>query len=100
MIYVDTVAISALGTSIEREVGPDLDRASGQLKETRAIEHSNFTTVVPSLAVVYVAAVEFVEEELKSKRSHLGEIKSRLEQTAKNWDAAEESSTIQVGSCS
>lgn len=94
---VDTKAIHALGEIIEREVGAELDIAAAKLGETRGIEHANFTTVVPSLAVAYVGAVEFMEEQIKSKREHLGEIRTRLKQTADNWDAADQKSIIRCG---
>ncbi|MEU8260126.1 hypothetical protein AB0C02_05835 [Micromonospora sp. NPDC048999] len=94
MIEVDVVAIRALGEAIEEQAGPGLEGASKLLEGTREIEHSNFTTVVPSLAVAYVGAVEFLEEELRTKRAHLTEIRSRLNRTAENWEAAEQASTI------
>ncbi|MDO3702361.1 hypothetical protein Q3W71_11800 [Micromonospora sp. C28SCA-DRY-2] len=94
MIKVDPPAIRALGETIEREVGPALDACTDLLASARAITHSNFTSVVPHLAVAYVGAVEFVEEELRSKREHLTEIRSRLSSTADNWEATETASTI------
>ena len=94
MIEVDVGAIRALGTALEQQTAPGLEAASERLKATRAIEHSNFTTVVPQLAVAYVGAVEFLEEELRTKRAHLTEIQSRLNTTADNWEATEDASTI------
>ncbi|MEU0549143.1 hypothetical protein [Micromonospora sp. NPDC005979] len=94
MIEVDPPAIRALGETIEREVGPPLDACAELLESARAIEHSNFTSVVPQLAVAYVGAVEFVEEQLRAKREHLAEVRSRLGRTADNWEAAETASTI------
>ncbi len=95
MAEVDTDAIRLLGDNIERVAGSGLERALGMLAETRGIEHSNFTSVVPALAVAYVAAVEYTEEDLKSKREHATEMQKRLATTAGNWDAAEAKSTIQ-----
>ncbi|MFJ8581696.1 hypothetical protein [Micromonospora sp. NPDC093277] len=94
MIEVDVGAIRALAKDIEQQTAPGLEAASERLNNTRAIEHSNFTTVVPALAVVYVAAVEFMEEELRTKRTHLIEIESRLNTNADNWEATEDASTI------
>ncbi|MEU3453148.1 hypothetical protein ABZ671_06045 [Micromonospora sp. NPDC006766] len=96
MIEVDVVAIRALGEAIEKQVGSGLEEASRLLEETRAIEHSNFTTVVPQLALAYVGAVEFLEEELRTKRAHLTEIRSRLNSNADNWEATEQASTIAI----
>ncbi len=96
MIEVDVVAIRALGEAIEEQAGPGLEEASNRLKDARDIEHSNFTTVVPQLAIAYVAAVEFLEEELRTKRAHLAEIRSRLNTTADNWEATEHASTIAI----
>ncbi|MBY8874451.1 hypothetical protein K7640_21725 [Micromonospora sp. PLK6-60] len=96
MIHADPKAIRRLGETIESQVGPSLDGAAERLTATRGIEHSNFTAVVPVLAVAYVGAVEFVEEQLRSKREHLGEIRSRLGRTADNWAAADEASTIKT----
>ncbi|MEU7929392.1 hypothetical protein [Micromonospora sp. NPDC049801] len=94
MIEVDPPAIRALGDTIERQVGPPLDACAELLESARAIEHSNFTSVVPQLAVAYVGAIEFVEEQLRTKREHLAEVRSRLGRTADNWEAAETASTI------
>ncbi|MEU2610413.1 hypothetical protein ABZ570_02295 [Micromonospora sp. NPDC007271] len=96
MIEVDVAAIRDLAEAVERQTAPGLEAASARLTETRGIEHSNFTVVVPSLAVAYVAAVEFLEEELRTKREHLTEMRSRLNRTADNWEAADKASTIMI----
>ncbi|MFD2767345.1 hypothetical protein [Micromonospora eburnea] len=96
MIDVDVRAIRSMAEAVVRQTAPGLEAASARLQETRAIEHSNFTSVVPQLAVAYVGAVEFMEEELRTKLTHLTEIQSRLNRTADNWEAADQSSTIMI----
>jgi hypothetical protein len=95
MVDVDWQAIRALGGTIEQKVGADLDAAAEKFAETRVIEHSNFTAVAPWLATAYVGAVEFTEEQLKTDRDHLGEMRTTLEKTAANWEAVEERNTTQ-----
>ncbi|MFX0591776.1 hypothetical protein [Melissospora conviva] len=94
MINVDPPAIRALGTSIQGELTPVLASCVELLASARQITHSNFTSVTPHLAVAYLGAVEFAEEQLRSKREHLDEMRSRLARNAENWEAADACSTI------
>jgi hypothetical protein len=85
MVNIDIQAIRNLAENIPTVVGPDFTAASATLTSARGIEHSNFTSVTPGLAVAYVAAVEFVEEQLKSKNEHLGDIRAKLNFIASAW---------------
>jgi hypothetical protein len=95
-VQADPGAIRATGQILEHDTAPYLEQAQQKLQQTRAIEHSNFTSVTPLLATMYVAAVEFVEEELKSKLAHLSEIHRRMDKTAAQWEQADQKSTITV----
>lgn len=94
MIEVDPPAIRTLGTTIQSELTPVFDACTELLASAREITHSNFTSVTPHLAVAYLGAVEFAEEQLRGKRDHLTVMRSRLARTADNWEAADSHSTI------
>jgi hypothetical protein len=93
-VCVDAAAIQALGDRITQVVGSDLTDALGKVTTLKRIEDSNFTATTRTLAVTYVVAVEFVEEQLKTAREHAVQIGDRLHQVARNWLDADEKSTI------
>jgi hypothetical protein len=90
----DPPAIRALGAAIQKAVGADLSQALQLVPTLKQIEYTNFTSTTIPLAIAYVAAVEFVEEQLKTEVEHAGEIARRLNQVADNWEQAEQKSTI------
>lgn len=95
-VRVRTETVRGLGADLVAKVGPILERASGHMEGTREPLHSNFTGVLPSLAIVYVAAVEYMDPELRGKRAHLDDMRVKLGAVADNWEAADRASTIQL----
>lgn len=95
-LRADTEAIRRLGFDLVQGAGPRLDTAYGQLQDCRGILHSNYTTVTLGLAAAYTAVVEYLDPELRSKRTHLDDLKDRLETVAGNWDLTEQKSTVHV----
>lgn len=95
-VRADTERIRGLGAKLVSTVGPRLEQASRDLAATRGAVHGNFTAVTPALAIAYVAAVEYMDPELREKRSHLDDVQTRLSAAAGNWDATERSSIVEL----
>jgi hypothetical protein len=95
-VKAETDHIRALGDSLVSTVGPALEQASRGLADARGVVHTNFTAVTPALAIAYAAAVEYMDPELRSKRTHLDDVSSRLSAIASNWEATERGSTFQL----
>lgn len=95
--YADPDAIRALGQNIERTAGAGVDGCLEQVPVLKAIEHSNFTSTTWQLALTYVAAVEFLEEQLKGAKEHLAEMRERLNTVAASWEEADRKSNMMPG---
>lgn len=95
-VRVQTDSVRGLGADLVTRVGPILERSSHSLGDARAVVHSNFTAVVPSLAIAYAAAVEYMDPELRGKRAHLDDLRVKLVAVADNWEAADQASTVQL----
>lgn len=85
-----------LGQELESQVGPHFDKAVGNVQEVRGIGHALFTQTAYSFAAMYVEAVEFMEEDLKTKRKDLGQIHERLCKSGNVWAMAEDKSTLKT----
>lgn len=83
-----------LGQELEDQTRPHLDKALGDLQQTRGIGHGLFTMTHYAFAAAYVAAVEYVEEDLQSKRKDLAEIHQKLCTSGAVWAMAEDKSTL------
>ncbi|WP_433173934.1 hypothetical protein [Actinoallomurus sp. CA-150999] len=83
-----------LGRDLEFNAGPYFEHASSDIPVVRSTEQGLFTSTCYEFAVAYMEAVEFMEEELKTKRSHLAQIHQRLCLSGAAWAAAEDKSTI------
>jgi hypothetical protein len=92
--YADPDAIRALGENIVRTAGASVRACLDQLPLLKAIEHSNFTSTTLQLALTYVAAVEFLEEQVKGAEEHLTEMRGRLNEVAANWEKADQASDM------
>lgn len=95
-VRVETETVRELGSDLVTKVGPILEHASHNLEGTRDAIHNNFTAVVPSLAIAYAAAVEYMDPELRGKRAHLDNLRVKLVAVAGNWEAADRASTVQL----
>jgi hypothetical protein len=95
-VQVDTTAVRRFGADLAHDVQPLLTKASQRVVDARKALHENFTTVVPSLAIAYAAAVEYFDPELTSKHDHLTQLATTLDRVATNWEEAERRSTAQV----
>ncbi|MCO6009716.1 hypothetical protein NE236_32570 [Actinoallomurus purpureus] len=83
-----------LGRDLERNAGPYFEHASGDIPAVRGTEQGLFTSTCYEFAVAYVEAVEFMAEELRTKRRHLAKINQRLCLSGAAWATAEDKSTI------
>jgi len=92
--HISPEELRELSKKLDAAASPHLDKAWGLLQGARRITHSNFTAVVYTLALAYAEGVEWVEEDLKSKRTHLTKICAQLDQTARLWAETEQANTI------
>ncbi len=79
---------------LDAAVGPHLDQAWSLLQGVRRLEHDLYTAVTYPLANAYVEGVEWVEEDLKSKRTSLSAIRDTLDATARSWAQTEQANTV------
>ncbi|GAB3967337.1 hypothetical protein GCM10029978_034430 [Actinoallomurus acanthiterrae] len=83
-----------LGRDLERNTDSYFEHATAAIPVVRGTEQGLFTSTCYEFAVAYVEAVEFMAEELRTKRSYLAQIHERLCLSGTAWAAAEDKSTI------
>ena len=93
MIHVNPDALGALAKDLHDQVIPALDDSASILPQLGTVTHANFTSVTLQLATAYLLALEFTEEELRSKRDQLDTIRGKLEISAERWRECEQKST-------
>jgi hypothetical protein len=82
------------GRDLEVQVGPHFDQVTAKVQGVRGVGHSLYTSTCYEMAVAYTAAVEYMEEAMKTKREQLAEIHERLCHDAQGWAMAEDKSTV------
>jgi hypothetical protein len=93
-VVADPKRLCKLGKDLESQVDPHLTKAAGQIQGLRGVGHGLFTSTAYSYAVAFTEAVEFMEEDLKTKRRNLQQIQQRLCTNGAVWATAEDKSRI------
>ncbi|HEU5157519.1 MAG TPA: hypothetical protein VFU43_11025 [Streptosporangiaceae bacterium] len=86
--------ICRLGQNLEAQVGPHFDQVTAKVQGVRGIGHGLYTQTCYEFAAAYTAAVEYMEEAMKTKREQLAGIHERLCHDATGWAMAEDKSTL------
>jgi hypothetical protein len=90
-----TTAIRDLGTKHEAVGGDILKQARYILNGApREATSAAYTMYGFELAMAHTLAIEWADEDLKTKAEQLADFKERLHVTAKNYDETEETNTL------
>lgn len=94
MGIIDTDRLRDLGAQYENDVASKLYAANQTLQNARSIEYSNFTTLHPPLAIVYVEAWNFENTDIEQKGQAAQDFHLNLRSSADAWDQAEDKNTL------
>ena len=89
MPKVDPETIRQLGTNIQTNVNPTLEEANELLPNLRGIDQALYTSVAPSLAMVYTTAVSYMNEMVQGAAECFQTMNENLEGCATSWEDAD-----------
>ncbi|TNY35855.1 hypothetical protein [Thermomonospora catenispora] len=93
-IEVNRTHIAKHGRDIETNVKPHLSTAREELNSGGTIEGGDFSITCTMAAMTYPTALQFAYEDLNTHLQMLDGLVKGIETTVKNYQSAEEHSTI------
>lgn len=92
-VIVQPEALRQLAEQLESQVGPLLEQAA-QKFEAAEVEGEAFSKDGLGIALIYPGTREFAMKDVESKIDLLAEMREKLDDTADEWEKAEQASTI------